>query len=245
MAAKTAKKAVKKTAPAPSRAPALTGPTAARTPAKNKGLAAAHAASVARMAEGAKVSKVTTGAMVKTKGLKFEEPSVKIDQAPQTHKPIKGTATQVEVREKKSTKLKGPVLGHKPTELDIKAARARSMAELEEEFEAFFAAEIEAELEREADIFNDRMAHWRCQCCDALLKIPRRTTVFHGEYVLEHDDLRGLLVNGERFVPKATDATELKQPGRIKVAATPVEVYTPEVEVKQPGRFKDPYRNLR
>ncbi|MCA1819779.1 MAG: hypothetical protein LC620_07005 [Halobacteriales archaeon] len=83
-------------------------------------------------------------------------------------------------------------------------------------FEEFFAAEIETEVTRPAEIVHDRIARWRCQCCDAVIPVPRRTTVYHGEYILEHDDVLGLLVNGERWVPKAETPLELVQPGRLR-----------------------------
>ncbi|MHB8632515.1 MAG: hypothetical protein ACYDBQ_00920 [Thermoplasmatota archaeon] len=226
--------------PAARAAKALAGPSGARTPASSRKVAAAHAASVARMAVSARVKRETTGAMVKTRGLKLAAPQVKLDTPPRQARPLARGVATVASPVKRAKGARG-----KPTEVSIQAARAKSMQELEAEFEAFFRAEIDAELEREAEIFHDRVARWRCQCCDALLVVPRRTTVLHGDYILVHDDLLGLLVNGERFVPKATDATELKQPGRIKVEKAPIEVYTPEVEVIQPGRLKDPYRNLR
>lgn len=83
-------------------------------------------------------------------------------------------------------------------------------------FEEFFMAEIAKELEREATIFNDRFARWRCQCCDAVIPVPRRTSVLHGDYFLQHDDVLGLLVNGERWVPKAETPIEVVQPGRLR-----------------------------
>jgi len=83
-------------------------------------------------------------------------------------------------------------------------------------FAEFFDAEIETEVARPAEIVHDRIARWRCQCCDALIPVPRRTTVYHGDYVLEHDDVLGLLVNGERWVPKAETPLEVVQPGRLK-----------------------------
>ncbi len=86
----------------------------------------------------------------------------------------------------------------------------------EEDFMEFFGAEIEAELARNAHIVNDRYARWPCQCCDAIIPVPRRTTVFHGDYVLEHDDIMGLLVNGERWIPKAETPIQVVQPGRLR-----------------------------
>ena len=86
----------------------------------------------------------------------------------------------------------------------------------ENKFDEFFQAEIETEVTRPAEIVHDRIARWRCQCCDAVIPVPRRTTVYHGEYVLEHDDVLGLLVNGERWVPKAETPLEVVQPGRLR-----------------------------
>ncbi len=83
-------------------------------------------------------------------------------------------------------------------------------------FNEFFMAEIEAEVAKHATIYNDRFARWRCQCCDVVIPVPRRTTVYHGDYVLEHDDVLGLIVNGERWVPKAETPLEVVQPGRLR-----------------------------
>ena len=83
-------------------------------------------------------------------------------------------------------------------------------------FDEFFQAEIETEVTRPAEMVHDRIARWRCQCCDAVIPVPRRTTVYHGDYILEHDDILGLLVNGERWVPKAETPLEVVQPGRLK-----------------------------
>jgi hypothetical protein len=95
--------------------------------------------------------------------------------------------------------------------------RASSKATFEEQaFMDFFGPEIEAELERDATIFNDRFARWPCQCCDVVIRVPRRTEVFHGDYHLVHDDVMGLLVNGERWVPNAETPIEVHQPGRIR-----------------------------
>ncbi|HEX2065426.1 MAG TPA: hypothetical protein VHI93_01300, partial [Candidatus Thermoplasmatota archaeon] len=95
--------------------------------------------------------------------------------------------------------------------------RAVSRATFEEQaFMDFFGPEIEAELERQATIFNDRFARWPCQCCDVVIRVPRRTEVFLGDYHLVHDDVMGLLVNGERWVPKAETPIEVLQPGRVR-----------------------------
>ncbi|HUR61652.1 MAG TPA: hypothetical protein VM286_04740 [Candidatus Thermoplasmatota archaeon] len=95
--------------------------------------------------------------------------------------------------------------------------RAYSKATFEEQtFMDFFGPEIEAELESTATIYNDRFARWPCQCCDVVIRVPRRTEVFHGDYHLVHDDVLGLLVNGERWVPNAETPIEVNQPGRIR-----------------------------
>jgi len=86
----------------------------------------------------------------------------------------------------------------------------------EGKFDEFFAAEIETEVAKAAEIVHDRIARWRCQCCDVVIPVPRRTTVYHGDYILEHDDVLGLLVNGERWVPKAETPLEVVQPGRMR-----------------------------
>jgi len=86
----------------------------------------------------------------------------------------------------------------------------------EGKFDEFFAAEIETEVAKPAEIVHDRIARWRCQCCDVVIPVPRRTTVYHGDYILEHDDVLGLLVNGERWVPKAETPLEVVQPGRLR-----------------------------
>ncbi len=104
---------------------------------------------------------------------------------------------------------------NRPDEVHRNKAAPRAFHE--KDFEAFFQAEIEAELEREAEIFHDRIARWRCQCCDAVIPVPRRTTVFHGDFVLEHDDVQGLMVNGEKFVPLAHGTPiDVQQPGRLR-----------------------------
>ncbi len=91
-------------------------------------------------------------------------------------------------------------------------------------FNEFFIAEIEAEVAKPATIYNDRFARWRCQCCDVTIPVPRRTTVYHGDYVLEHDDILGLLVNGERWVPKAETPLEV-----VRGRAAPSKAATPEL----------------
>lgn len=87
----------------------------------------------------------------------------------------------------------------------------------EEAFWAFFGDEIEQMVTYPAEIVNDRAYSWRCECCDVPLRVPRRTTVFHGDYEVQHDDQEGLLVNGERFMPGAyTSGIQVVQPGRLR-----------------------------
>jgi hypothetical protein len=87
----------------------------------------------------------------------------------------------------------------------------------EEAFWAFFGDEIEQMVTYPAEIYNDRAYSWRCECCDVALRVPRRTTVFHGDYEVQHDDQVGLLVNGERHMPGAyTSGIQVVQPGRLR-----------------------------
>ncbi|MEK6985156.1 MAG: hypothetical protein AABX89_02075 [Candidatus Thermoplasmatota archaeon] len=99
---------------------------------------------------------------------------------------------------------------------EFRPATAKKVGFGEEDFMEFFGAEIERELARPAYIHHDRYARWPCQCCDAIIPVPRRTTVFHGDYILEHDDILGLLVNGERWIPKAETPIQVVQPGRLR-----------------------------
>lgn len=105
---------------------------------------------------------------------------------------------------------------------EIKDNQAGSLKWAEEAFVAFFGDEIEAMVDTPASIHGDRAYLWRCECCDAPLRIPRRTTVFHGDFEIVHDDSEGLLVNGVRHVPGA---------------------YTKGLEVIQPGRLRNPWTN--
>ena len=100
---------------------------------------------------------------------------------------------------------------------EIKDNQAGSLKWAEEAFWAFFGDEIEQMVNYPAEIVNDRAYTWRCECCDVPLRVPRRTTVFHGDYEVQHDDQEGLLVNGERFMPGAyTSGIEVVQPGRLR-----------------------------
>lgn len=105
---------------------------------------------------------------------------------------------------------------------EIQENAGGSLKWAEEAFVAFFADEIEAMVNTPATIYGDRSYLWRCECCDEPLRIPRRTTVFHGDYEIVHDDEQGLLVNGVRHIPGAQ---------------------TPGLEVVQPGRLRNPWTN--
>lgn len=105
---------------------------------------------------------------------------------------------------------------------EIKEGQGGDLKWAEEAFQAFFADEIDALTSYPATIHGDRSYLWRCECCDAPLRIPRRTTVFHGDYEIVHDDNEGLLVNGVRHIPGAA---------------------TPGLEVVQPGRLRNPWTN--
>ena len=100
---------------------------------------------------------------------------------------------------------------------EIKEDAGGSLKWAEEAFWAFFGDEIETMVAWPATIHGDRSYVWRCECCDAPLRVPRRTTVFHGDYEIVHDDSEGLLVNGVRHVPGAyTKGLEVVQPGRLR-----------------------------
>lgn len=98
----------------------------------------------------------------------------------------------------------------------LRPSTTRAKAFKPADFGFFFEPEIEAELQRTAAIYNDRMARWRCQCCDTIIPIPRRTIVYHGAFILEHDDRQGLLVNGEKYVPRSETPLEIVSPGRFR-----------------------------
>lgn len=100
---------------------------------------------------------------------------------------------------------------------EIKEDAGGSLKWAEEAFWAFFGDEIETMVQWPATIHGDRAYLWRCECCDAPLRVPRRTTVFHGDFEIVHDDSEGLLVNGVRHVPGAyTKGLEVVQPGRLR-----------------------------
>ena len=100
---------------------------------------------------------------------------------------------------------------------EIKEGQGGDLKWAEEAFQAFFGDEIDALTSYPATIHGDRSYLWRCECCDAPLRIPRRTAVFHGDYEIVHDDNEGLLVNGVRHIPGAsTPGLEVVQPGRLR-----------------------------
>ena len=100
---------------------------------------------------------------------------------------------------------------------EIKDNQAGSLKWAEEAFWAFFGDEIETMVSWPATIHGDRAYLWRCECCDAPLRIPRCTTVYHGDFEIVHDDSEGLLVNGVRHIPGAsTKGLEVVQPGRLR-----------------------------
>ncbi len=103
---------------------------------------------------------------------------------------------------------------------EIKENQGAAMKWSSDAFSAFFDDEIKQAVQIPATIHGDRIARWRCECCNAVIPVPRRTTVYHGDYEVVHDDEAGILVNGDRYVPKA---------------------YTHELEHVQPGRLRNPW----
>lgn len=143
----------------------------------------------------------------------------KQDQAPAAKgrgKPKKFSKVAAEIQAAASNALPKP-MKVRQEHPEIKDNQAGSLKWAEEAFWAFFGDEIEQMVTYPAEIFNDRAYLWRCECCDVALRVPRRTTVFHGDYEVQHDDQEGLLVNGERFMPGAyTSGIQVVQPGRLK-----------------------------
>jgi predicted flap endonuclease-1-like 5' DNA nuclease len=131
-------------------------------------------------------------------------------------KPKKASKLATEIQAATSNALPRP-MKVRQEHPEIKDNQAGSLKWAEEAFWAFFGDEIEKMVDYPAEIFNDRAYSWRCECCDVPLRVPRRTTVFHGDYEVQHDDQEGLLVNGERFMPGAyTSGIEVVQPGRLR-----------------------------
>lgn len=134
-------------------------------------------------------------------------------------KPRKVSKVALEIQQATSNALPKP-MKVRQEHPEIQENQGGSLAWAEEAFWAFFGDEIEGMVSYPAEIVNDRAYTWRCECCDEPLRVPRRTTVFHGDYEIQHDDQEGLLVNGERHVPGA---------------------YTPDIQVVQPGRLRNPW----
>lgn len=130
-------------------------------------------------------------------------------------KPKKASKLATEIQAATSNALPRP-MKVRQEHPEIKDNQAGSLKWAEEAFWAFFGDEIEMMVGYPAEIFNDRAYSWRCECCDVALRVPRRTTVFHGDYEIQHDDAEGLLVNGERHVPKADSPIQVVQPGRLR-----------------------------
>lgn len=130
-------------------------------------------------------------------------------------KPRKASKLATEIQQATSNALPRP-MKVRQEHPEIKDNQAGSLKWAEEAFWAFFGDEIEMMVGYPAEIFNDRAYSWRCECCDVALRVPRRTTVFHGDYEVQHDDAEGLLVNGERHVPRTDSAIQVVQPGRLR-----------------------------
>lgn len=145
--------------------------------------------------------------------------SVEQDQAPPlagSRKPKKVSKVAAEIQSASSNALPKP-MKVRQQHPEIQENQGGNLKWAEEAFWAFFGDEIEQMVTYPAEIFNDRAYSWRCECCDVALRVPRRTTVFHGDYEVQHDDQEGLLVNGERFMPGAyTTGIQVVQPGRLR-----------------------------
>ena len=131
-------------------------------------------------------------------------------------KPKRASKLATEIQQATSNALPKP-MKVRQEHPEIQENQGGNLKWAEEAFWAFFGDEIEMMVGYPAEIFNDRAYTWRCECCDVPLRVPRRTTVFHGDYEVQHDDQEGLLVNGERFMPGAyTSGIQVVQPGRLK-----------------------------
>ena len=136
--------------------------------------------------------------------------------APAQRKPKKVSKVAMEIQAAASNALPKP-MKVRQQHPEIQENQGGNLKWAEEAFWAFFGDEIEQMASYPAEIFNDRAYSWRCECCDVPLRVPRRTTVFHGDYEVQHDDQEGLLVNGERHMPGAyTAGIEVVQPGRLR-----------------------------
>jgi hypothetical protein len=133
-----------------------------------------------------------------------------------TGKPKQASRVAAEIQAATSNALPRP-MKVRQEHPEIQENQGGNLKWAEEAFWAFFGDEIEQMVSYPAEIFNDRAYSWRCECCDVALRVPRRTTVFHGDYEVVHDDNEGLLVNGERFMPGAyTSGIQVVQPGRLR-----------------------------
>lgn len=156
---------------------------------------------------------------VKAKPGKVEARVDAADPIPKSQKKFSSVAAEIQAATSNALPRPMKVRQEHP---EIKDNQAGSLKWAEEAFWAFFGDEIDALTSYPASIHGDRSYIWRCECCDAALRVPRRTTVFHGDYEIVHDDSEGLLVNGVRHVPGA---------------------YTKGLEVVQPGRLRNPWTN--
>lgn len=136
------------------------------------------------------------------------------DPMPKSRRKFSSAAAQIQAASSNALPRPMKVRQEHP---EIKDNQAGSLKWAEEAFWAFFGDEIETMVATPATIYGDRSYVWRCECCDAPLRVPRRTTVFHGDYEIVHDDNEGLLVNGVRHIPgAATKGLEVVQPGRLR-----------------------------
>jgi predicted flap endonuclease-1-like 5' DNA nuclease len=178
-------------------------------------------AAIRKAVRSAVEAKKDAAAPIARKGGKAHKQVVqtKQDQAPPAKvgkgKPKKVSKLATEIQQATSNALPKP-MKVRQEHPEIKDNQAGSLKWAEEAFWAFFGDEIEMMVGYPAEIFNDRAYSWRCECCDVALRVPRRTTVFHGDYEIQHDDNEGLLVNGERHVPRADSAIQVVQPGRLR-----------------------------
>nr|QEO74588.1 hypothetical protein [uncultured bacterium] len=155
----------------------------------------------------------------KPKPIRKVKAHVQHDEAPpakRSGKPKKVSKVAAEIQAATSNALPRP-MKVRQEHPEIQENQGGNLKWAEEAFWAFFGDEIEQMATYPAEIFNDRAYMWRCECCDVPLRVPRRTTVFHGDYEVQHDDQEGLLVNGERFMPGAyTSGIQVVQPGRLR-----------------------------
>ena len=203
------------------KAPAKAAPKAsARAPAKStKPAKAAKAEPTVEVTPDRAPARKATKASKTAK--KAAKPTVEVvpDQAP-APQPLKSgrkpSKVAMEIQAAASTALPKP-MKVRQEHPEIKEDAGGSLKWAEEAFWAFFGDEIETMVSWPATIHGDRSYVWRCECCDAPLRVPRRTTVFHGDYEVVHDDSEGLLVNGVRHIPGAyAKGLEVVQPGRLR-----------------------------